>query len=332
MSSHGKEARPGRCYCRVHDEGTSLNDIAKIIAALNHKILCLRNEVNAFKNVGANGEKRSSEESAHGHLSAPYYETEPDVSRRNTRLEGPLDPEAAVVHVIPFQRQSIINYQLREKVDGKILADILKNGVNGNLYSNLVYKELPKDRGKKVSSGVQCDLTRHKRIRYFFNWFKTELLFMKNIFSKRNKETGSHPKDNNRMSFDCEVAGNKGSLFMSRYPENSEDDEDFEEDNGIIDWTVEAVEIENEKNKDTLQKDEENGHLGLESWIMQRNRLTSNIHAKMEKICLYKSVKFHAKNVKRRLDACIAELNEIIEDVTLIFPTLNPSDGLKYSK
>ena len=58
------------------------------------------------------------------------------------------------------------------------------------------------------------------------------------------------------------------------------------------------------------------------------NHLISDFHNKVQKINLYKNIKFDAKKVKRRLDACINELNGIIEDVSLILPNMNVPKSL----
>ncbi|KAK1133962.1 hypothetical protein K0M31_011748 [Melipona bicolor] len=59
------------------------------------------------------------------------------------------------------------------------------------------------------------------------------------------------------------------------------------------------------------------------------SHLISDFHNKMQKINLYKNIKFDAKKVKRRLDACINELNGIIEDVSLILPNMDVTKSLQ---
>ncbi|KAK9303620.1 hypothetical protein QLX08_004726 [Tetragonisca angustula] len=59
------------------------------------------------------------------------------------------------------------------------------------------------------------------------------------------------------------------------------------------------------------------------------SHLISDFHNKMQKINLYKNIKFDAKKVKRRLDACINELNGIIEDISLILPNMDVTKSLQ---
>ncbi|XP_076228020.1 uncharacterized protein LOC116434922 [Nomia melanderi] len=191
-----------------------------------------------------------------------------------------------------------------------------------------------------------------RRIRDVFNCFKIASIIEENKFWKRGKEVGCR-KRSNRVSFDPEE-----EMFGS-VEQDSEDDEslrmDFQEDlDGTIDWTLESVKIEQKKGRltrlrgmqenkididlnkgrTTLRKDDEGGDSDFEYSVTGRmsggaefrgNRLISDFGEKIQKICLYKTVKFDAKNVRRRLDACIAELNGIIDDIILIFPDRNAS-------
>lgn len=331
MSVREKEARPGRCCCRARDEAASLNDIAKIIAALNHKILGLRNEVNAFENVG--GEKKSLVgKNKRGHLLAACYETESGAQ--------PIISGTAVTHVVPFRSNSMVDYKLqRERIYAVPCRD-------------LISKEFSKI-GRKISRATQCDLTMRRRIRDVFNCFNIASIIGEKRFWKRSKEVVEWKKKNNRVSFDPDPEEMFGTV-----EQDSEDDEslrtDFEEDlDRTIDWTLESVKTEQKKGKGTLKRMQENKTVGIDldedrnrlqkdkgedsefeysvtgrmsgGAEFRGNRLISELGEKIQKICLYKTVKFDAKNVKRRLDACIAELNEIIDDIILIFSDRNAS-------
>lgn len=229
--------------------------------------------------------------------------------------------------------------------------------IKENAYCNSVYDKPLKIGKKRISRKAQCNLPMDCKRRSFLNCFKRKSHNDGYKSLKLNKPPKTSLKTNVRVTFDPQVeemglskekGRNEENMFKNMQQENYGCTVDERDE--IIHRICKSVEIESEKGKEAvnqficsnelcklesqgvLQKDatnEENifktGRMGGGAEC-HGSRLISNINDKMHKLNLYMNVKFDAKNVKRRLDACIAELNGIIEDVSLIFPDTDISE------
>lgn len=351
MSACVKEPVPSRCYCRVQDEEVSLNDIARIITALNIKTVQLRNEVNALKNDNANVEEKlckKSENTRERSSSCRYGEC-PDIFRSNDKPDRCPEVPDTLTHL--FRNNSIKKREVGQRNidDEGHIRYMIKNNTDCNRVYNL-----PKIRRKKISRNVQCDLSMERK-RSFFDRFGIKLF--KECKLKGNKKV-KHLSKAKHVTLNSpigEVELSNGDLLKDTQLKNCckiySSDIGMETINQIFEQSqIQSKGRKNTQNQfivqenkiskieldeyGTLHKNAENKHQIFKCTVTGRmgggaefrgSRLISDMNERIQKINLYKHVKLDAKNVKRRLDACIAELNEIIEDVSLIFPDTNIS-------
>ncbi|CAL7947587.1 unnamed protein product [Xylocopa violacea] len=367
IMSGTKQVTPNRCYCRVQDEGVSLNEIARIITGLNLKILRLRNEVSALKDINSDGGKKlfKRTEPACRHLSSSCCNRELDASRSNVKFDDFIVSTESKALANFFENNPPNKYRTAHKIKDETVKNAidLNNFVsNGRLQvtdGSSVYDNQLKRRKKKISQGVQCDLImERKRKRTFLNCFKTEPLTDEYNFSKANKKRKLSAKNDISTTFDSaeeavdttniEEENNEQIVQLNTYGHSEENPV-----RAKIDQMCKLIGIESKKEKwqetkifkneltdnvyDMDLPDDTENECQFFKYSINRmgggaefrgNRLMSDFHDKIQKINLYKNVKFDAKNVKKRLDACIDELNGIIEDVSLIFPNSDISKEL----
>ncbi|XP_046144029.1 uncharacterized protein LOC123988347 [Osmia bicornis bicornis] len=193
---------------------------------------------------------------------------------------------------------------------GKIYNKIIKNEKNETDFSH--NKKLhdgsdspPKIRKKKISKGIQCGSTmEHKRKRISLNCFKIERNIKEHDSLKQHKRRKTS-KNNFHVTFDTPMENNS-------------------EEKEILSPFQKITENQIGGNLKKFRGCRMGG--GAE---FCKNHLIPNFNNKVPRMNLYKNAKFDAKNVKRRLDACIVELNGIIEDISLIFPETDIAEDLK---
>ncbi|XP_068969056.1 uncharacterized protein [Bombus flavifrons] len=346
MSANAEQATPNRCYCKAQDGENSLNKIAEIVTVVNLKVQKLRDEVSALKNVSLDKEKKLFQKTETACRHSSCCRSEFDISSNNVGYDKVTDSENSKVLASLIKNNSINDYMTEyTKIDDRTsnhVKDLNNICTNEKLQVTDCKPIIRKRRKKKISHGVQCDLRMEcKRKRNFLNCFITEshtkvhnlkLNKKMKFSSKSNIHTIFNP-DVERMKLKNMKEQKNGHIFqLDTYAHG--------EDNAVRGKSSQMSKlIKNEPKKETSReiktKDErESFKHSMTSRMsggaeIRGNYLISDFHNKIQKINLYKNVKFDAMNVKRRLDACINELNGIIEDVSLILPDMNVSKKLQ---
>lgn len=362
MSANAEQARPNRCYCKAQDGENSLNKIAEIVTVVNLKVQKLRDEVSALKNVSLDKEKKLFQKTETACRHSSCCRSEFDISSNNVGYDKITDSENSKVLASLIKNNSINDYMTEyTKIDDRTsnhVEDINNVCTNEKLQVTDCKPIVRKRRKKKISHGVQCDLRMEcKRKGNFLNCFITES-HTKVHNLRLNKKMKFSSKSNIRTIFDPDVEKMKlknmkeqknGHIFqldtyahgednavrekgsrMSKLIKNEPKKETSQEikmmENELTEYKTdlpEGTEDERESFKHSMTSRMSGGA------EIRGNYLISDFHNKMQKINLYKNVKFDAMNVKRRLDACINELNGIIEDVSIILPDMNVSKKLQ---
>lgn len=360
MSANAEQARPNRCYCKAQDGENSLNKIAEIVTVVNLKVQKLRDEVSALKNVSLDKEKKLFQKTETACRHSSCCRSEFDISPNNVGYDKITENSKVLASLI--KNNSINDYMTEyTKIDDRTsnhVEDINNVCTNEKLQVTDCKPIVRKRRKKKISHGVQCDLRMEcKRKRNFLNCFITES-HTKVHNLRLNKKMKFSSKSNIRTIFDPDVEKMKlknmkeqknGHIFqldtyahgednavrekgsrMSKLIKNEPKKETSQEikmmENELTEYKTdlpEGTEDERESFKHSMTSRMSGGA------EIRGNYLISDFHNKMQKINLYKNVKFDAMNVKRRLDACINELNGIIEDVSIILPDMNVSKKLQ---
>lgn len=358
MSMHVKQSTTNRCYCHVQDEEINLNDIAKIITIVNHKILQLRDEISALKNVNYDRKKKLFKKTENACNISFSFENDFNTSQSNIKFDKVIFSKKSDILVSFLKNNLLNNYKTKyKKIDDKAsnyitdLNNLLTSEKLQVRDSEFVFENMEKERKMKISQGTQCDLTMdRKRKRSFLNFFKIESYMKDNNVLKPNKKIEFSSKTNLFVTLDSDV--NVTKLTNTKEQKNDEkyqlEDLTNSENNltcAKVNYTCKLIESEKKKSQENKIESKIKNELAnnkykinladnmedkseLFKYSINRmrggaevrgNHFISDFHNKIQKINLLKNSKFDAKNVKRRLDACINELNEIIEDASLIF-------------
>lgn len=353
MSIDVKNTPPNRCYCQIQDKEVNLNNIAKIFATTNLKILQLQNDVNVLKNVDFNRENKlfQNTKTVCEHLPSCSKCYTP---QSNVKFDQSAGLEKSKVLTDFFENNftnEICNYATH-------LNDVFINEKLQITDYNTVSADVQENR-KTICKEVQCDfIMERKRKRTFLNCFKPDWHKKKPDSLKPNKKMKLSSKTNNiHVTFNPNTEeakltkiGEQKNNQISKLETYTHDEDNlarvktnqickltkveskkelFQEskinDNELAEYNMKIPKTAEDERKSFEYSISRMGG-GAE---IRGNNLMSDFHDTIKKINLYKNVKFDAKNVKKRLDACIAELNGIIEDISLIFPNSNISKKLQ---
>lgn len=358
MSMHVKQSTTNRCYSHVQDEEINLNDIAKIITIVNDKILQLRDEISALKNVNHDKKKKLFKKSENACNMFFSFENDLNTSQSNIKFDKFIFSKRSDSLASLLKNNLLNNYKTKyKKIDDKTsnyvtdLNNLLTSEKLQIRDSEFIFENMEKERKMKISQGTQCDLTMdRKRKRSFLNFFKIESYMKDNNVLKPNKKIEFSSKTNIFVTLDSDV-----NITKLTNTEEQKNDEKYQledltnSENNItcakVNYTCKLIESEKKKSQENKIESKMKNELTnnkykinltdntedeseLFKYSINRmgggaevrgNNFISDFHNKIQKINLLKNSKFDAKNVKRRLDACINELNEIIEDASLIF-------------